>query len=115
LTGVSHKEAEKKFPIIYKNWFENPESVTFPEGKNLKDVKKRVQETINRIVKGINGKNIILVTHHVVIRIILCYLLNIVFSHFRQFEIHPSSISKARFEHGRWVLYRINDISHLKK
>jgi broad specificity phosphatase PhoE len=115
LTGISHKEAEKKFPIIYKNWFENPEDVNFPGGENLKDVKKRVQETINRIVKGIDGENVILVTHHVVIRTILCHLLNIGLSHFRQFEIHPSSISEARFEHGRWVLYRINDISHLLK
>jgi broad specificity phosphatase PhoE len=115
LTGVSHKEAEKKFPIIYKNWFENPEDVNFPGGENLKDVKKRAQETINRIVKGIDGENVILVTHHVVIRTILCHLLNIGLSHFRQFEIHPSSISEARFEYGRWVLYRINDISHLLK
>jgi len=114
LAGVSHKEAEKNFPIIYNKWFKHPETITFPEGESLKDVKKRVKETINRIVKGIDGENVVLVTHHVVIRTILCHLLNIELSHFRQFEVYPSSISEARFEHGRWVLYRINDISHLK-
>jgi broad specificity phosphatase PhoE len=54
-----------------------------------------------------------IVTHHVVIRVLLCSLLDLGLSAFRSFEADPASVTELRFENGRWVLYRLNDVSHL--
>jgi broad specificity phosphatase PhoE len=57
----------------------------------------------------------VVVTHHVVIRALLCSLLDLDLSHFRRFEVFPASISQLVFEYDRWVLYRLNDVCHLAK
>jgi probable phosphoglycerate mutase len=114
LAGLTHKQAGTAFPTVHKRWFINPEAVSFPGGESLKNVGARARKTINRIAGGADGGNVIVVTHQVVIRAILCRLLGISLSHFRRFEIQPASISEARFEYGKWVLYRLNDVCHLE-
>ena len=107
--GLRHEEAKAKFPELYEKWFSSPENVTFPGGENLGTVGMRAMRSIDRISREYSGKTVILVTHHVVLRVILCGLLDVGVSHFRRFEAFPASVSEVEQQYGKWVLMKLND------
>jgi probable phosphoglycerate mutase len=111
--GLTHPQAKKKFPDLYEKWFSAPQEVRFPGGGCLQEILRQARGTVDRLVKGTSGSSFVVVTHHVVIRALLCSLLDLDLSNFRRFEAFPASVSELRFEYGRWVLYRLNDTCHL--
>jgi len=111
--GLTHQQAKEKFPELYDKWFSAPQEVCFPGGGCLHEVMSKARGTVDRIMNGTNGSSLVVVTHHVVIRALLCSLLDLNLSNFRRFEVFPASVSELRFEYGRWVLYRLNDTCHL--
>jgi hypothetical protein len=50
-----------------------------------------------------------------VLRTILCGVLGLGLSRFRQFELYPASVTELRLEYDQWVLYGLNDIRHLSE
>lgn len=111
--GLTHDQAREKYPELYKRWFASPQDVRFPGGDSLRDVQRRARAALDRIARELAGSELAVVTHHVVIRALLCSLLDLELSHFRRFEAYPGSITEARFEYDHWVLYRLNDVCHL--
>jgi len=111
--GLTHQQAQEKFPELYDKWFSIPQEVCFPGGNCLPDIQRSARGTVDRIINGTNGSSLVVVTHHVVIRALLCSLLDLGLSNFQRFEVFPASVSELRFEYGRWVLYRLNDTCHL--
>jgi probable phosphoglycerate mutase len=111
--GLTHRQAKEKFPELYDKWFAAPQEVCFPGGGCLNEVMSKARGTVDRIMDGTSGSSLVVVTHHVVIRALLCSLLDLDLSNFRRFEVFPASVSELRFEYGRWVLYRLNDTCHL--
>lgn len=109
--GLSHADAKKKFPDLYEKWFAAPESVTFPGGESLGAVGLRAMRSVDRIAREHDGKTVILVTHHIVLRVLLCGMLDIGISHFRRFEAFPGSVSEVEKQYGRWVLTTLNSAS----
>lgn len=110
--GLTHQQAKEKYPELYEKWFSAPQEVQFPGGNALSYIQDRSRAVIERIQREFNG-DVVVVTHHVVIRALLCSLLDIPLSHFRGFEAFPASISQLEFEYSKWVLYRLNDVCHL--
>jgi probable phosphoglycerate mutase len=111
--GLSRDQARAKYPALYESWLQFPTHVRFPGGETLVDVERRARREIEDIAAKTRGASAIIVTHHVVIRVLLCSLLELDLSCFRRFEVQPASISEVRFEHDRWTLYRLNDLCHL--
>jgi len=112
--GLSHEAAKEKYPALYKEWFTNPASVSFPGGTSLKDVQRKAWHAFERISREAEGISVALVSHHIVLRVLLCSLFNLDLNRFRQFEVEPASISEIRLEFGQLVLYRLNETSHMK-
>lgn len=111
--GMSRHQVEAKYPDLYEKWIHHPTHVRFPGGDSLQDVERHARQVVDKITKDAHGAASLIVTHHVVIRVIICSLLELDLSCFRRFEALPASISEVRREHDRWVLYRLNDVSHL--
>lgn len=111
--GLTHQQAKEKFPELYEKWFSAPQEVRFPGGGSLHETLRRARATVDRAVHGAIGSDCVVVSHHVVIRALLCGLLDLDLANFRRFEVFPASVSELSFDYGRWVLYRLNDICHL--
>ncbi|MGF3555029.1 MAG: histidine phosphatase family protein, partial [Thermoplasmatota archaeon] len=64
-----------KFPTLIKTWNEKIDA-RFPNGENYNDVLKRLLK-LNSKLKKIKEKEVLIVTHNVVIRVLLGHTLNI--------------------------------------
>lgn len=87
--GLTYDQARDKFPKLYKQWLTAPHEVRFPGGESLVDVRRRTWTAFQRVVQKDPGPDVAVVSHHIVFRVILCSLLGMELSRFRQFELAP--------------------------
>jgi broad specificity phosphatase PhoE len=110
--GVSRKEVRKSYGELYGQWKENPHLVRFPEGESLEDVRKRALGAIHETVGNHATETLVMVSHRVVNKIVICGLLGLDSSHFWEIGQDTCCINILEFEEG-FTLLRLNDTSHL--
>ncbi|HIC90613.1 MAG TPA: alpha-ribazole phosphatase [Syntrophaceae bacterium] len=70
--GLTWEEIEKQFPGSLEARFKDVINYKIPGGESLEDLRVRVLGKLREILKGGEGKSILLVTHGGVNRVILC-------------------------------------------
>jgi broad specificity phosphatase PhoE len=85
-----------------------------PGGESLEDVRKRAIEVVNDVLPKYQG-SILLVSHRVVNKVLICSLLGLDNSHFWNINLDVGGITIFNYVDGRFVLTRHNDTSHLKE
>ncbi len=113
-TGLTEVEFRARYPQLALAWYERPHTIRFPDGESLDDVYRRVAETLHWAVERHPEQTIVLVTHLVVCRLLLCHLLGLDASHFWQFEPAPASLSALEISRNRHWLHTLNDTAHLQ-
>jgi broad specificity phosphatase PhoE len=99
--GMTYGEAYKAYPKELAQWVEDPVANSPPRGETLKVLWSRLQgamEAIERQVQGVPGRglaprNVALVTHGGVIRLLLCDWLGIPLQYHWRFRIDPGSLT----------------------
>ncbi len=111
--GLSHPEVKEKYPDLYENWLRTPHLVKMPGGERLSDVRSRVRAVVQ---KAIEYERSVLVSHRVVLKILICELLNMSNSRFWKIKLDVGGITCFEFdpERGFFVLAKHNDTSHLR-
>ncbi|MDY7019105.1 MAG: histidine phosphatase family protein [Chloroflexota bacterium] len=112
--GLSLREAQTQDRLLYQLWQQSPHLVTFPEGENLVQVRERAATGVNNTLAKHVGKTIVLVSHKVVCKVLLCYFLGLDNSHFWQMEQDTAAISIVELRDDVFVLKLLNDTCHLK-
>jgi broad specificity phosphatase PhoE len=112
--SLSEQQVRRLYPDLFNEWHNNPDKVRMPGGENLEDVRRRSGEVVNDIVSRHQG-NVLLVSHRVVIKVLICYLLGLDNSHFRNINQDVGGITIFDYVDGRFVLTRHNDTSHLRE
>ena len=110
----SEQEVKRLYPAILNEWYNNPERVKIPGGESLGDVRRRAVEVVTDVLSKHQG-NVLLVSHRVVIKVLICYLLGLDDSHFWNISQDVGGITIFNYEYGRFVLTRHNDTSHLRE
>lgn len=111
--GLTPAEAAVRYPKLAQAWRESPQTVHFPEGESLADVRRRAEETLRQSVTNHPEQVVVFVTHVVVCRLLLCALLGLDTSHFWQFEPATASLSVFQVTDQRSALLAFNDTCHL--
>jgi len=111
--GLTPQEAADLYPDIARAWRRAPHMILFPDGQSLGDVRDRAQAALEGIVANHPGQTVVLVTHVVICRLLLCAVLGLDSSHFWQFEPLTASISVFEIYDGHSVLLSFNDTCHL--
>ncbi len=111
--GLTPQEAAGYYPDIARAWQRAPHMVLFPDGQSLGDVRDRAEAAVEGIVANHPDQTVVLVTHVVVCRLLLCAVLGLDSSHFWQFEPATASISVFEIYDGHSVLLSFNDTCHL--
>jgi len=75
--GLTRKEAKEKYPGLWERNVLYDERSTEHGGESVLDVKKRAQKVMDEIVGKYPGKNILLVTHGYISRMINFVILNL--------------------------------------
>ena len=109
--GLSHQEVKERYPELYRRWKERPHEVIFPGGEDLEEVKRRALGVIEE-VRG-QGHGVVIVTHRVVLKVLICALLGLDNSHFWHILQDTAAINCFRFDGKRWILHYLNDTCHL--
>lgn len=113
-TGKSQDEIEKDYPELNRQWQECPEKVRFPQGESLAAVRERAFTKLVEIAAAADGESILIVSHRVVLKILICAALDLPLSKFWQVQIDTASLSMLSFKEGGFIIQKLNDTCHLR-
>jgi len=112
--GLSLREAEADDPELYTLWLDNPHLVTFPGGEGLEQVRSRATAAVETVVSRHLEQTVVLVSHKVVCKVLLCHLLGVDNSHFWQIHQELCAINVIEMEKDSPLIMLLNDTCHLK-
>ena len=111
--GLSHHEVKNTYHELYQAWVSHPDRVKIPAGESLDDVRQRAKDVVTGITSRDTG-TVILVSHRVVNKVLICALLGLDNSHFWNIRQDTCGITIFSYEDGRFTLTRHNDTSYLE-
>ena len=112
--GLSHREVKGRYEELYKEWTIRPDRVRMPGGETLEDVRERAMAVVDDAVGSYGDGRVVLVSHRVVSKVLVCALLGLDNSHFWNIRLDTCGITRFGYEGGRFVLTGHNDTSFLK-
>jgi broad specificity phosphatase PhoE len=109
LRDVQHHDGER-----YTQWREAPHLVKIPGGESLDEVRVRAMAALEDVVRSHAGTSVILVSHRVINKVLICGILGLDNSHFWQIGQDTTAINLIQHRHGRYILSLMNESCHLK-
>ena len=112
--GLSHQEVRERYPELYADWISLPEQVRIPGGESLEDVRNRAMPFVEDAVMRCGEGRIVLVSHRVVNKVLICAMLGLDNSHFWNIKLDTCGITRFSYEGDGLILTKHNDTSYLK-
>ena len=112
--GHPHQEIRKMDSETYRQWVESPHLVKLLGGESLDDVKKRAMAALEEVIRKHPQKAVVLVSHRVVCKVLICAILGIDNSHFWQIAQDATAINLIQYKNGKYILSLMNETCHLK-
>jgi len=112
--SLPEQEVRKSYPALLDKWHNNPQEVRMPGGESLADVRERAAGVVDDVLSKYEG-SVVLASHRVVNKVLICSLLGLDNSHFWNIKQDVGGITIFNYVDGRFVLTRHNDTSHLKE
>ncbi len=111
--GLPHQEVKDKYKELYAEWINNPHRVRMPAGESLDEVRKRAMNVVDRVIAKYEG-SVVLVSHRVVNKVLICALLGLDNSHFWNIKLDACGTTIFTYENERFILAEHNNTSFLK-
>jgi len=111
--GLPHQEVKNKYKKLYAGWISHPHQVTIPAGESLNDVRQRATGVVDEVIAKYEG-TVVLVSHRVVNKVLICALLGLDNSHFWNIRQDTCGITTFIYENERFILTEHNNTSYLK-
>jgi alpha-ribazole phosphatase len=111
--GMPLKDVELQYPYEIELWKTRPHEFTMPGGESLEDVKSRVKSVLHRVIKEEDESNVVMVSHRVVLKVMICALLGLDNSHFWNIKIDNCAITMFQYIEETFILISHNDTCHL--
>ncbi len=112
--GLSVEEVKKTYAHEFELWRSSPERLSIDGAETLEIVRQRVSRGFERLRKA-GDESILIVTHRVICKVIVMYLLNIGNEHFWDMKFDPASITLLETDMDRFILVFSNNTCHLQK
>jgi len=98
----------------YRQWLEAPHRLNLPGGESLDEVRERSMAALEGVIRRHAEEAVILVSHRVINKVILCAILGLDNSHFWQLAQDTTAINLIHHRNGRYSLSLMNETCHLK-
>ena len=112
--GRPHQEIREKDSKTYRQWVEEPHLVRLPGGEGLDDVRVRAMAALEEVMRKHPEKTLVLVSHRVICKVLICAILNLDNSHFWQITQDTTAINLIQYRKGKYILSLMNETCHLK-
>lgn len=134
--GLSPQEVEERYGDLYAAWLRSPQTVRFPGGERLAQVRERALTAVLELARRHPGETVVLVGHQTVNKALLCAVLTSAHagpgwgqaqghvsmstchlglddSLFWRIEQHTGAINVFEYREGAFVVTLLNDTCHL--
>jgi phosphoserine phosphatase len=112
--GHSLREVEEKDGVRYQQWRDEPHLVNLPGGETLEEVRVRAMAALDKVIHQHLEQTLVLVSHRVVNKVLICGILALDNSHFWQITQDTTAINLIQYRKGTYVLSLLNETCHLK-
>ena len=110
--GLPHQEVRDKYRRLYAQWLNRPDRVRMLAGESLDEVRKRAMKVVDKVIAKYQG-SVVLVSHRVVNKVLICALLGLDNSHFWNIRQDTCGITSFTYENEQFILTKHNDTSYL--
>lgn len=102
----TYEEIQKYYPEQCKAWQEDWKGYAIPQGESTLQAFQRVKSFMRDLEKQ-QEKNILIVTHGGIIRLMYCYVLNENLDLYWKFTSSNGGLSILNYEYGNWTIEEI--------
>lgn len=113
--GLSPEEVSRRYPELYRKWLSAPHVIRIPGGESLEEVRRRVVQALMRIIEKHRGREIAIVGHQVVNKVMLCAVLGLSNASFWRIEQENGCINVFDHEGEHFNIILLNDTCHLEQ
>jgi len=113
-TGRTEAAVRKEFPRLTEQWRTAPHTVRFPDGESLDQVRRRAVTRLRELVRQREDGDIILVSHRVVLKMLLCEARGWDNARFWDVRVDPCGVCTLETDGRHFELITENDTRHLK-
>jgi broad specificity phosphatase PhoE len=112
--GVPLAEVQAKYPVLYHQWETAPQTVRFPSGETLDEVRTRALAAVDEVMALHPGKTILLAAHRVVNKVLIAAFIGLDNSHFWRIGQDTTAINRFARVDDTWHILLLNDACHLR-
>lgn len=113
--GLTQDEIEKSYSKEVYNFWNAPKLYKPYNGESFYQMRQRTEEFIKEIMGENVGKDILIVTHTITLKAIMCFFQNTLIEDFWGPPfIHPTSLTMVRVENESFKVLLNADTSHLR-
>jgi broad specificity phosphatase PhoE len=112
--GRSLKEVKETDGERYRQWREEPHLLRLPGGETLAEVRARTMSALEEVIRRHPEKTVILVSHRVINKVLICGILGLDNSHFWQIQQDTTAINLIQHRNGKYILSLMNETCHLR-
>src|SRR5271166_1561872 len=109
--GLLETEVVRRWPALHKRWHDAPQSVAFPAGESLHDVKARFESFLSDALTM--PAPLLICTHDVLVRLAVLWARREPLERFSELKTDNAAITEIAVERGEPRLIRQNDATHL--
>ncbi len=112
--GLHLNEISQRWPELWQQWRADPSESAIPGGESFQQVAERAIRAFETVVAAEPGRQALIVTHEIVVKVLVAHALGVSNSIYRRFEINNTSLSMIRLTNGKTRLITLNNTSHLE-
>ncbi len=111
--GMHVDKISQGWPDQWRQTRTDPSDFTMPNGESFKEVTERSVRAFYKIVADNPDRQVVLVAHEIVVKVIIVHTLGATNSIYRHFDLTNASLSVIRVADGKPHLVVLNDTTHL--
>ncbi len=111
--GLTNEEILKEYPAELRTWRNSPHKSTIPGGEKLALAQKRAVDFVRTLVSDSTGKNILLVSHATIIKLLLMHILEMELYNYYRLKQDNCNLNVVAFRDHGPVLLKYNDVCHI--
>ena len=112
--GMPLDKVKVKYPDLYQQWEIAPETVRFPNGETLEEVRIRATAAVEGAMARHPDQTILLAAHRVVNKVLIAAFIGLDNSHFWRIGQDTTAINRFARVGDTWHIQLINDTCHLR-
>ena len=97
--GLSHSEAERRYPAEWRQFWQTPAEASPPNGEAMEDFCQRVCTALDELQQRYVGESLLLVVHGAVIRVMMCHLLGMPMGAMTRLAVPYAGLSRFSVYH----------------